>query len=215
MKIIQKTENMMVLKDSKQLKSILGGAILFVIGRVLLASPNISTPPVPIWLSLLILAGGVLVAVLAKDTTITLDKGQSKIVVDKQSLIGKEIKECSFDQAKEIQLRQSIHTSFSSKRGTDTHFNVELFLILKEGKDILITSHSRSGHSLWNLARSQMTTNEERLGREISDFTKIPFQTYKPPSVTEMLSSLQTGVPPGMEKLPLEKVEKPPAPESK
>ena len=202
----------MVLKDSKQLMSVIGGAILFVLGIWLLTNPNISTPPVPIWLSLLILIGGVLVAVLAKDTTITLDKGQSKFVIDRQSIIGKESKECSFDQAKEIQLRQSIHTSFSSKGGTDTHFNVELFLILKEGKDILITSQRRSGHSIWSLARSQMTTNEERLGREISDFTKIPFRTYKPPSVTEMLSSLQAGVPPGMEKLPLEKVEKPPAP---
>jgi hypothetical protein len=152
---------------------------------------------------------------LTKDTTLILDKGQGKISFDRHNLIGSEKVDYTMDQVNSLKLQQSIYTTHSRKGGTHTNLKTELFLNLKGGKVILLDSHTRSGHSVWSFAQSQNMTTQEQIGRDISDFIKVQLIIVRPPTVTDVISKLQGASPIGMEKAPIENVEKPPAPEIK
>jgi hypothetical protein len=200
MKVIQKTDRLMVLKDM-DIGSIIIGVLVAAFGILGIVTPSISTPPIPIYLAIILLVIGVYLILSAKTRTFTLDKNANKLLIDTQSIIAKSKIDCLLDQVRGLQLKQETHHYTSSSRSgshtghTRTTVVSKTYIILKNGSELFLDKGVL-------------------MGKEISDFLKVPFQGYGGSPVIP-----ETSVPlvpqTGMENAPLEKVEKPTAPESR
>jgi hypothetical protein len=195
MKINKKTDTLMVLKDLSLLT--FGIGIVFALVGIFML---ITSSSVPLWFSIIFLGIGLLVIITAKMTTVTIDKSSSKLSLKKQGLLGTKIEEYGTNQIKELQLRQSIqyYTNRGGSRGQRLVTN--LYFVLKENKEVLLTSGSISGVGMWGFFNSQKISNEEKIGQEISTFLSIPFQVYRPSTVGEMLSTVKGAIEEGMAK---------------
>jgi len=218
MKITKKTEGQMVLED-KPLWVYGVGAIFVIIGVIPIVNPSLYAEKMPLLMALIFIALGLAAIVLVQMVTMTIDKGSNKLSIKRQNLLGTKDENYELGQIKSLLLRHSVYLGSSSSRHhhRTLHNALQLVFVLDGGNEILISHSDKSNTSgLLVVGRSP---DENEIGKEISDFLKVPFK------VSEYQSALPPVQPPqgtlssvsevGMEKVPLEKVEKPPAPESK
>jgi len=223
MKITKKTEGQMVLED-KPIWVYGVGAIFVIVGAIPLINPSLYAQKMPLFMSLIFIALGLAAIILVQMVTMTIDKGSNRLSIKRQNLLGTKDENYELGQIKSISLRHSTHIGSSSRSSRGSHHthhhhtydDYQLLFILDNEKEVLISSSSRSRGSI-NVSNAP---SEEMIGKEISDFIKVPLKTYDSaaqmapvqPAPQGNLSSVSQF---GMEKVPLEKVEKPPAPESK
>src|SRR3989344_4166438 len=100
MRIIKEDQNLMILKDRNIIVFVIG--IIFALaGFAVILKPDFFTNQPPIWSGFVgVLLGG-FVIVVAKITTISLDKTSNKLLFLQRNLLGKNVKEYNLDQIKE------------------------------------------------------------------------------------------------------------------
>jgi hypothetical protein len=196
MNIIQKTDSLMVLKDT-DIGSIVAGVLVAAFGIIGAVTPSISAPSMPIILTIILLVAGVYLILSAKTRVFTLDKSANKLLINTQSIISKSKEDYPLDQVRGLQLRQEVHHYTSSSHSghhtghTRTTVVSKTFIVLKNGSEIFLDKGVL-------------------MGEQVSDFLKVAFQGYGLPVIPE--TPLPIVPQTGMENAPLEKVEKPPAP---
>ncbi|MFN3302014.1 MAG: hypothetical protein ACK413_03250 [Patescibacteria group bacterium] len=198
MKIVKEDQNLMVIKD-RNVFIFLCGIIFVLFGFLIIFKPNLNKPPR--WFGFIGILTGLFTVFAAKTTTIILDKNTGKLVLRWKSLIKEESKEYDLGQIKQLELRQ-VYTSDSKGRGS---YSYKLVFILNTGEEILLNPYGSSIRlqvmaGQLKIIDKLIGTSEKLIGIRIANFLNIPFQERRPPTVTEVLSTIRETVQKEIEK---------------
>ena len=184
MKIIREDQNVMVLKDSNGIVSIVG--IIFALaGFMVIFKPDFFTNQPPVWSGLVgVLLGGFVIFV-AKITTVSLDKSTNKLVFLRKGLTSKTTKEYNLNQIKEVEL--SVAYSSSSKGGGYSYL---LAFVFTNGDIVPLNPGSSSVIKIME----RQVIPEKTLGARIASFLSVPFQERRPPTASETLSTISSAI---------------------
>jgi len=183
MKIIKETANIMILKNRNILGFIIG-FIFVLVGIIAFVKPDFFTNKPPLWFGLIFILFGGLAIFGAKVITITLDKTTNKLSFLRKGLLGQSIKEYNLDQIKEVELSISFPSAEKMRQGFG--YLYRLSFVLNTGEIIPLNPGSRS---------NKRTMSTERIiGARIASFLNVPFQERRPPTVSELLSTVQSTI---------------------
>lgn len=190
MMIVRQDQNLMILKDRNIIVFIVG--IVFVlVGLAVVLKPDFFTNQPPLWSGFVgILLGGFVVLV-AKITTISLNKTSNKFLFLQKGLTSKSIKEYNLDQIKEVEL--SVAYTPSSKVGG---YSYHLAFVFHNGENVPLNP----GNSSIIRIMGRQIIPEKTLGAKIASFLNVPFQERRPPTVSETLSVVSSAIQSAAEK---------------
>lgn len=181
MKIIKEDQNLMVIKD-RNIFAFLIGAVFMLVGLLVILKPNLFSDQPPFWLGLVMALVGGFVILFAKAITVILDKTSSKILVAEKALLSRNTKEYGFDQIVKIELQKNYNTS---RKGGGGFY--KLAFVLNDGKQITLSVASGVVMGM------EIIPGKEK-GARIAKFLNVPFEERRPPTVSEAISAIQTGI---------------------
>ncbi len=179
----------MILKDR-------GGFVFFVgiifalAGFAVIFKPDFFTENPPLWSGVAGVLLGALIIVVAKITTVTLDKTSNKILFLWRSLLNNKIQEYTLDQIKEVELS----AIYSSGKGGACSYH--LALVFNNGEIIPLNPGSSSSIRIMG----RQIIPEKTLGTRMANFLNVPFQEKRPPTVSETLSTISSAIQSAAEK---------------
>jgi hypothetical protein len=185
MKIVKEDPNLMIIKD-KNILAFLVGIVFTLAGFLVILKPDFFTNKPPMWSGVAGVAIGLFVVLVAKTTTITLDRITRKVVFKWKTLINEKSKEYELGSIKQLELQQ-VYTSSSKGRGG---YSYRLVFILGTGEGVPLNPY---GSSNVRIMGRQIIT-ERGIGTRIANFLSIPFQERRPPTVSETLSTIQSAI---------------------
>jgi hypothetical protein len=194
MKIIKKTDNLLIIKD----KDIVFGYIvplflLFLSFLIVSGAKNPENESILINYSFAI--GAILLGVylfLSNQTsTIIFDKENKKVQIINKSYFKDKKIEYPFDDIKEIEFGAKV-----VRRNARPVLFETLYLVFKNNQAIPIGKAQtgfQSSVSGFNLSRlfSNEKSSKKYIGIEIANFLQVPFQERRPPTTGEILSTLK------------------------
>jgi len=184
MRISTETESLMSLKE-KGLWFVLLGVLVLIIGLATIIYPNFSAEKIPLWMSLIFIAIGILAILAAETVLITFDKSAGKMLMQSSSLLkGKRSREIEFDSIKEIVLEKGMSVETGKTNVKTNTYN--LILLLKDGEGIFISKSSSSNNF--------KVPKERGMGQRISLFLKIPFSERGASSLSDMFRNLKESI---------------------
>lgn len=172
MKIVQENQNLMVVKEKNILPLVIG-LIFAAVGFLIVFSPQIFKEQPPLWFGLVFILIGFLAVLLCPFVTISIDRGTGKITFLWKRLIGTKKKEYSLDQIKEIIFQTYYTIQTKTKRPRP---NYSLLFIFKNEKEVAFQNKGRK---------------DKIIGEKIAQFLNVPFQEKRPPTVSEVLSTIK------------------------
>jgi len=191
MKILEKNQNLMILKDSN-IFAFVFGIISLLVGIVVITKPDFFTNQPPFWSGLVGIFFGGFVIAAAKTITIKLDKSASKLTFLRKGLIGKSSSEYDLKQIKEVELSVAYNSSSRSGGGYSYH----LAFVFNGGEIVPLNPGSSSTLRIMG----KVNNSKEALGAKIASFLGVPFQERRPPTVSETLSAVSSAVQSAAEK---------------
>jgi len=185
MKIIKEDQNLIILKD-KSIFAFLVGVIFALAGFLVIFKPDFFTNKPPLWSGFVGIAIGLFIILVAKITTITLDKIEGKIMFKWNTLISQKFKEYEINSIKQLELQQ-VNTSSSKGR---SGYSYKLVFILNTGEEVFLNPNSSS---VVKVMGRQIVTEKE-IGTKISNFLNIPFEERRSPTLNETLFTIQSAI---------------------
>lgn len=189
MKIVHETPTALVLKQKNYL-GIFVGIIFFIVGTYLLISQGLKDSKL-LLIAIIFIFVSLLVVVLTKFITLTIDKSSGKITLTSKGLVGQKSQDIALDQIQEIAIEESI-TQVTGNSGSRNQPSYNLVFYLKDGQGIPIhidspTSFSVGGFPIGDyLGRNKII----ELGNKIASFIGVPFKDSRPPTVTDVISGV-------------------------
>jgi hypothetical protein len=127
---------------------------------------------------------GLFVILVAKVTTVTIDKVLGKIVFNWKSILKKETKEYSLSLIKELEIRPTYDSNNDGGRSFHS------FFILLDGSEVALDPFGTTTTRFKNAKPS----SEISLNTQIANFMGIPFNERRPPTIQETLSAISSTV---------------------
>jgi hypothetical protein len=182
MKIIKETSTLMVIKE-KDFWVLLVGIAFALVGFLMIWNPALFTEQPPLWFGFVFFVIGCLVIFNARETTITLDKTANKLIFEWKFLLrrNKNFKEYDLNQIKEIEL-EAVYDSSKNRR---IFYKLVFVLNTDEKIDFSQTMSTMTGFG------RQIINKKREIGIRVANFLNIPFQERRPPTVREILSTVQ------------------------
>lgn len=169
MRITQKDENLMIIKDWIGLWSFLLGILFVAVGLIAIFSPQTFNQSPPWWAGLIFVLLGLSSIFLGKNTTITIDKNSKKVIIHQKGLFKATDREYNFGQIKEIRIHKETRTT---KKEISRLFS--LVFVLNDGQEIPFGSAS-------SFYRSKRKSAEK-----IAGFMNLPLQEDFTPSIKDI-----------------------------
>jgi len=185
MKIIKEDQNLIILKD-KSIFAFLVGVIFALAGFLVIFKPDFFTNKPPLWSGFVGIAIGLFIILVAKITTITLDKIEGKIMFKWNTLISQKFKEYEINSIKQLELQQ-VNTSSSKGR---SGYSYKLVFILNTGEEVFLNPNSSSVVKVMG----RQIVAEKEIGTKISNFLNIPFEERRSPTLNETLFTIQSAI---------------------
>ena len=184
MTILIEDQNTLVLRD-KNLLAFFLGAVSVGVGLMIVLQLDVFTSQPPVWSGSIGILLGIVVILVTKITTVTLDKSTKKLLFQYQSLTGKKTVEYQLDQIKELELTA---TFTHSRTGSGYSYHVSFVLVTGE----VIPLNLGTVNILRVMGRHILT--EKSVGAKIAHFLQVPFQERRPPTVHETLSAVSSTI---------------------
>lgn len=174
----------MILKDRNAIVFIVGIIFAFA-GLAVIFEPNFFTSQPPLWSGFIGVLFGVLVLLVTKVTTVSLDKSSNKLFFLRKGLTSKSIQEYNLDQITEVELSVT-YTSSGKGDGYSNH----LAFVFHNREVVPLNP---GGSSIMKIMGRQIIP-EKTLGARIASFLNVPFQERRPPTVSETLSAVSSAI---------------------
>ncbi|MEI6479675.1 MAG: hypothetical protein WCO21_02540 [bacterium] len=192
MKIINESQDLMVLKSSG-LPAQIAGAVVCAIGLLitfgLLSS---SGQGIPFWIGLILLAIGAILIIKTETLVLSIYKNDKKIIFEKKSIIKSGSRICAFNEVRYFELQQS-YSPRDPKTGM-TYPMYRLVLILNTGEEIPLSSYSRA------VSGFMQSNQDAEYGRRIANFSGLVFEEHRALTPGEAISAIKEGISENMEK---------------
>lgn len=185
MRIVKEKEDLMVLRD-EGIITFLVGPVFLTVGIVFLIKEGFSPIEPSSWIYLLFIFVGILITVLWKTTTISLDKKTGKLIFLSKGLKGKTSKEYNLNEIKEIEL----HTEYLKNKDNESNVFYNLIFILKSGERVPLSPGERGSRRSMGV----QVIPEVDIGKKLAKFLEVPFQERRLPTVQETLSAVASAV---------------------
>ncbi len=188
MKIINKTEDEMVLKGGGQMVGMIGGGI-FVIAGAYFAITSLSSGSIGwfILFPILFIVVGVVLFLLGSSTIVSIYKSRGIIQYDKKRLIGIKTSEYNISDVMRVELRKEWQTervqgSQGSSSTTRQVLVSQMVLMFKTGVELAL-GNQKSSMGMRGTVGVLMggQAKEIALANQIADFLGVPFQEIAPP----------------------------------
>lgn len=189
MKILKEDQNLMILKDNNITIFVVGIIFVFV-GLMIIFKPDYFTNETPLWFGFVGILFGLFIILMAKITTISLDKLSNKLSFQQKGLTNKIIKEYTLGQIKEIELSVSYSTSGKN------NYSYHLAFVLNNNEIIPLNP----GSSSFLKIMGKQIIPENTIGQRIANFLNVPFQNRQPPTASEALSTISSAIQNAIEK---------------
>lgn len=188
MKIINQTEDEMVLKEGGQITGLIGGGV-FTVAGVYLAATILSGGSVGwVILSPLFSIGvGLAWILLGSSTIVSMYKSRGIIRYDKKRLIGIKSAEYNISDAMRVELRkqwqtEQVPSTQGSTQKTREVLVSQTVIMFKTGTELLLGKQKSSGGTMGTVAVLMGGQGKELvLATQIADFLGVPFQEIAPP----------------------------------
>jgi len=181
--IVNQSQSILILKDNNAIARLVG-IIFLVVGFTIIIKPNVFTNNPPIIFGIISLLLGLFVILVAKVTTVTIDKVLGKIVFNWKSILKKETKEYSLSLIKELEIRPTYDSNNDGGRSFHS------FFILLDGSEVALDPFGTTTTRFKNAKPS----SEISLNTQIANFMGIPFNERRPPTIQETLSAISSTV---------------------
>lgn len=180
MKIIQETQNLIVLKDSNLWAWILGGVFVLA-GVVMIVSPASFTNTPPAWAGAISILVGLAVILIIKSSIITLNKDTNQLSIAGKSIIGGQIQDdYALNQIKQVELQYSVSRQNVSNQGLNQgmrmKYSYRLVFILTDGREVPLTTSFSGASNVGGILR----VKERAIGEKLSAFLGVPFIDIRP-----------------------------------
>ncbi len=185
MRIVKEKEDLMVLRD-EWIITFLIGPVFLTVGIVFIIKEGFSPIEPSSWTYLLFIFVGILITVLWKTTTISLDKKTGKLIFLSKGLKGKISKEYNLNEIKEVEL----HTEYLKNKDNESNVFYNLIFILKSGERVPLSPGEKSNRTSMGV----QVIPEVDIGKKLAKFLEVPFQERRLPTVQETLSAVSNTV---------------------
>ena len=189
MKIINQTQDHMLLKDGNVSGLVIGAAMIIAGGYFsyhLYSTSGISNT---VWIALAVLVFGVVAIILSSSITVDIDKNQKQISFLKKRLLGGKTQTYNTQDALRVELRKSYHmqSGTTGQNGTMSMprevLNYQSVIVLKDGTEIPLENvKSSGGTSIGSAILMGGTGKELSMANQVANFLNIPFQEVGPGS---------------------------------
>jgi|GEM_PF-1012247 len=201
MRISKETSDILVIKDGNLIVFILG--FLFALfGFLRILNLAFATEPnkMPISLACFFLLLGVFVLIVNKTKSLTFDKASNKLTIKSKAFIKKSSEEYDINKIKEVQLRQFYYNNEninSPERLGNAQPSISylIFLILDNDQEIQLNEGSGSVKLM-----GMRLPMEANIAKKIAAFLNIPIQEIIPPTIGQVLSTVQKNIESEVEK---------------
>lgn len=184
MKIINQTENELLVKDGNW-SSVIFGIIFILIGAGLIYSSYVSGS-VSIWIGIIFLAVGLLVAFLTSTIIINFNKTNGQFYYQKKNLVGGKSVTYNIADILRIETRKEWRTeNTSSSKGISMPRSVlmsQSVILLKSGEELPIDHQKKSSQTIFSSVLMGGQGNGVAIANQIATFLNVPFQEINPPT---------------------------------
>ncbi len=181
MRIVKEKEDLMVLRD-EGIIAFLIGPVFLTVGIVFIIKEGFSPIEPSSWTYLLFIFVGILITVLWKTTTISLNKKTGKLIFLSKGLKGKISKEYNLNEIKEIE----IHTEYLKNKDNESNVSYHLIFIFNNGERVPLSPGERGSRRSMGV----QVIPEVEIGKKLAKFLDVPFQERRLPTVQETLSTV-------------------------
>lgn len=184
MKIIQKTQNLIVLKDGRIISFIIG--IIFILfGLFLIISPMSFNGVPSFWVGIGVIVCGLMAILFPKSSTVLLNKDENKVYVVRKSIIGgRSQEEYAFDQIAKVELQYKISREIRQGSGLREQYSYRLIFVLTDGRNIPLTMNFSGASTVRfsgiNITGGIVKVKERTLGEKLAIFIGVPFVDIMP-----------------------------------
>lgn len=181
MKIIQETQNLIVLKDSNLWAWVLGGVFVLA-GVIMIVSPTsfVNNTP-PMWIGALFVLAGLATILFSKSSVVTLNKETNQFSIARKSIIGGQTQEdYVLNQIKQIELQYRVSRQNVSSQGLNQgmrmKYSYRLILILTDGREVPLTTGFSGASNVGGILKIK----ERVIGEKLAAFLSVPFIDIRP-----------------------------------
>lgn len=182
--IVKQDQETLILQDNNYIANLVG-VIFIITGLFIIFKPSVFINNPPTIFGIISSALGLFGILVAKITTITINKTLSKVIFNWKSIIKKDTKEYALNLIKELELRPTYDSNNDGGRSFHS------FFIFQDGNEVALDPYGTTTSRFMN-ARPN---TEISLNTQIANFMGIPFVELRPPTLQETLTAITSKIP--------------------
>jgi hypothetical protein len=191
MKIINQTENELVLKDGSASNIVFG--IVFLLIGLAIGYSGYNSGSKAVWVGVALFVIGLLIALLSSTIGIDFNKASGQFTYRKKNLIGGKTTTYNFTDVFRVETRKQWQTENTSRGAGNTRISMprevlvsQSVIVFKDGRELPVDHQKKNSQGMSGIIGSASVlmggqSKEISIANQVATFLGVPFQEVAPP----------------------------------